>query len=176
MEPLSSSSDGFPLSPSQKAKGYPDLATRRFLRAICDRETWNRRQKPPIFGIFDADPDGINIMQIYRQGSQSLPHEHACNVPEMRWLGVRIHDVLPHLQDDGSTPKLTARDRRKAVVMLERLRMESEDKVDMQCRIELQRMLALNIKAEIQILEDRNDGLEGWLRKALRKQLSRSNH
>jgi meiotic recombination protein SPO11 len=158
-----------------QAKGYPDLLTRRFLRAICDHPTWLHRPRPVIFGLFDADPDGINIMQIYRQGSHSLPHERAVDVPEMQWLGIRTDDVLADVQDDEAVLKLTARDRRKAAAMLERLGGEAEaGGVDEQCKIELQKMLMLNIKAEIQILEDRCGGLQGWLERRIKKQLSRS--
>ncbi|KAF7507604.1 hypothetical protein GJ744_010274 [Endocarpon pusillum] len=157
-------------------KGYPDLATRRFLRTICDHETWLHRRRPCIFGLFDADPDGINIMQIYCQGSQSLPHETELNVPEMQWLGVRAADVLAEVQNDESVLKLTSRDRKKAVAMLGRLNRESEAVVDEQCKIELQRILVLNVKAEIQLLEDRPGGLEGWLNGRIRMQLRKSIH
>lgn len=156
-----------------QAKGYPDLATRRFLRAIYEHEAFNRRTSPPVFGIFDADPDGINIMQIYRQGSRSLPHERAFSIHEMQWLGVWTEDIFSGAQDDEPTLKLTPRDRRKAVAMMKTLDVQSVDRVDEQCRVELQKMLILNIKAEVQILEDRNGGLERWLRRKLKKQLSR---
>jgi meiotic recombination protein SPO11 len=158
-----------------QAKGYPDLSTRRFLRAICDHPTWLHRPRTAIFGLFDADPDGVNIMQIYRQGSHSLPHERAADVPEMQWLGIRTDDVLAEVQDDEAVLKLTARDRRKAVAMLDRLSGEAEAGVaGEQCRIELQKMLMLNVKAEIQILEDRPGGVHGWLDQKIRKQLSRT--
>lgn len=159
-----------------QAKGYPDLATRRFLRSICDQETWIHSPQPPVFGLFDADPDGVNIMQIYRHGSHSLPHEHELNVPEMQWLGMRADDVLADVQDDESVLRLIARDRRKAVSMLERLRTWSEERFDEQCRLELQKMLMLNMKAEIQIFEDRPGGLDGWLDDKIRKELSRSDN
>jgi meiotic recombination protein SPO11 len=113
-------------------------------------------------------------MQIYRQGSYSLPNERELNVPEVQWLGVRIDDILVDVQDDESVLKLTARDRRKAVAMLERSSSESTDKVDEQCRMELQQMLMLNIKAEIQILEERPWALERWLNGKMGRQLSKS--
>lgn len=113
-------------------------------------------------------------MQIYRQGSNSLPHERAVDVPEMRWLGVRTDDVLADLQDDAAVLRLTQRDRGKAISMLERADEENGCRADEQCRVELQRMLMLNIKAEIQILEDRRGGLEGWLDEKIRKQLNKS--
>jgi meiotic recombination protein SPO11 len=102
-------------------------------------------------------------MQIYRQGSHCSPNERELNVPEMQWLGVRVDDILADVQDDESVLKLTARDRRKAVAMLDWSSSETTDKVDEQCRMELQKMLMLNIKAEIQILEDRPRALERWL-------------
>jgi meiotic recombination protein SPO11 len=96
-------------------------------------------------------------------------------VPEMQWLGIRTDDVLADVQDDEAVLKLTARDRRKAVAMLERLSGEAEaGVVGEQCRIELQKMLVLNVKAEIQILEDRPGGVHGWLDRKIRKQLSRT--
>ena len=115
-------------------------------------------------------------MRIYCQGSQSLPHETELNVPEMQWLGIRAADVLAEVRDDESMLKLTSRDRKKAVAMLGRLNQESEAVVDEQCRIELQRILVLNTKAEIQLLEDRPGGLEGWLDGRIRMQLRKSIH
>ena len=115
-------------------------------------------------------------MQIYRRGSYALPHEHAFNVPQMQWLGLRTDDVVACVQDDESVLKLAARDRRKAVAMLERLSRRFEGEIDEQCSVELQRMLMLNIKAEIQILEDRRGGVETLLGGKIRKQLRRSIH
>ena len=116
----------------------------------------------------------MNIVQIYRQGSHSLPHENALNVPEMQWLGVRVDDVLEGVQVDEAVLRLTERDRRKAVAMLRRLYEKSWNSRDEEYKIELQRMLMLNVKAEIQILEDRLGGVEAWLDDKIRKQLSRS--
>jgi meiotic recombination protein SPO11 len=149
----------------EQAKGYPDLSTRRFLRAICDHKIWTTSGlPPPVFGIFDADPDGINIMQIYRQGSCSLPHERALNVPELQSLGVRMKDVLADIGDDEAVLKLTRRDRTKAVKMLERLQYDDgENEMNAQCKSELQTMLMLNLKAEMQILDDRWGGMPDWL-------------
>ena len=46
------------------AKGYPDVATRRFLCRLCDQ-----LGLPPL-ALVDADPHGIAIMAVYRFGSQ----------------------------------------------------------------------------------------------------------
>jgi meiotic recombination protein SPO11 len=113
-------------------------------------------------------------MQIYRQGSHSLPNERELNVPEMQWLGVRVDDILPDVQDDESVLKLTARDRRKAVAMLDWSSSGTIDEVDQECKIELQKMLMLNIKAEMQILEDRPWALERWLDRTMERELRKS--
>lgn len=88
----------------------------------------------------------------------------------MQWLGVRVQDVLANVRDDETVLRLSARDRSKAVAMLDRLQQQCEDAVDEQCKVELQRMLLLNVKAEIQIFEDRPAGLEGWLDRKIRSQ------
>lgn len=113
-------------------------------------------------------------MQIYRQGSHSLPNERELNVPEMQWLGVRVDDILADVQDDDSVLKLSARDKRKAVAMLDWSSSETTDKVDEQCKMELQKMLMLNIKAEIQILEDRPWAIERWLDRKMERELRKS--
>ena len=113
-------------------------------------------------------------MQIYRQGSLSLPHERAFNVPEMHWLGIRADDVLKGVGDNEAMLRLTARDRRKAVAMLERLCQQPEFGANERCKFALQQMLIFNVKAEIQILEDRSGGLQRWLDDRIRNQLSRT--
>lgn len=58
---------------------------------------------------------------------------------------------------------LTKRDRRIAIKMLERDVVDEE----MEWRRELQAMLMLNLKAEIQILSSGVGGLEAWLDRKL---------
>lgn len=103
-------------------------------------------------------------MQVYRIGSDSLPHERATALPEMHWLGLQMNDIVTGGSDQLAVMKLTQRDRKKAVAMLSRLARDgSDDLLDSKSRVELQRMLMLNCKVETQILEDRAGGLEGWL-------------
>ena len=47
-----------------KGKGFPDVATRRFIRRL-----WDDLKLPPL-ALMDADPHGISIMAVYRFGSQ----------------------------------------------------------------------------------------------------------
>jgi meiotic recombination protein SPO11 len=123
----------------------------------------------------DADPDGLSILQTYRRGSASLPHEHAVNLPEMRWLGVKIDDVLDGKKDDECVMRLSARDRGKTAGMLRRLGADSCEDVNGEVdelRAELQKMLMLNIKAEMQILGGREGGLVQWLERRLGEESS----
>jgi meiotic recombination protein SPO11 len=124
-----------------------------------------------VFGLFDCDPDGINIMQTYRLGSRKLAHEHGCTVPEMQWLGVKLDDISPSALDDHGTLELNARDRDKARAMLARQEDFLGDALQVQCFVELRRMLILNMKAESQILDFNPGGVAGWIENRLYKEL-----
>jgi len=124
--------------------------------------------------LFDWDPDGVRILKCYRYGSKALAREHNCNVPEMRWIGLKANDVISqeNLAHDSYIP-LTMRDRAVAVSMLASEEWRDQSGVVLpgmgETLVELRRMLMLNRKAEIQILDDREGGLDGWLTKSLRK-------
>lgn len=144
-----------------QAKGYPDIQSRQFLHLLA-------MQQPliPIFALVDFDPDGIGILSTYKHGSIALVHQSAslC-VPLIRWLGVRSSDIM---QDENVVQcllKLTTRDRRIAMKMLEKDLLE-DNGVESDWRRELQVMLMLNVKAEIQIIGN-GDKLERWLDRKL---------
>jgi meiotic recombination protein SPO11 len=124
-----------------------------------------------VFGLFDYDADGINIMQTYRLGSIKLAHEHGCTVPEMQWLGVKLDDVSPSALDNRGALELNARDRDKARAMLARREDFIGDALQDHCFVELRRMLILNMKAEIQILDLNPGGVAGWVENRLCKEL-----
>jgi meiotic recombination protein SPO11 len=162
-----------------QAKGYPDLASRKFLRRIADHSPFT-----PMFALVDFDPDGIAIMSTYKHGSCRLAHENVTtggtptlSLPQLRWLGVQGHQLRQSLLMERSTGdgtvdsaqgvlRLTARDRTKACRMLE-WDMCAEDGPEPECRRGLQTMLMLNIKAEMQILEELPGGLPKWLAREL---------
>jgi meiotic recombination protein SPO11 len=144
---------------SLQAKGYPDIQTRQFLHFFS-------QQHPtiPIFALVDFDPDGIGIMSTYKHGSMSLAHETNLAVPWVRWLGVRSCDFLNTENEIQGLLNLTARDRKIALKMLAKSVAE-EDRGD-EWKRELQVMLIMNVKAEIQILGN-GDALAQWLDKKL---------
>jgi meiotic recombination protein SPO11 len=100
-------------------------------------------------------------MSTYKHGSMSLAHESATlAVPSIQWLGVRSCDFSRE-EDVQGLLKLMARDRRIAVRMLEK-------GVEEEWGRELQVMLMLNVKAEIQVLGN-GERLGEWLDEKLRK-------
>jgi len=171
----------YPCSHDQ-AKGYPDVASRTFLRHVAD-------QAPHLLmhALVDLDPDGIAILSTYKYGSYRLAHEDVTpglSLPNIRWLGVKSHHIsrtpvgesyadtkaMPELQ---GLMKLTARDRTKAVRMLE-WDLCAEDGPEQGWRQELQNMLMLNTKAEMQILDELPGGLVSWLSGELEKRCEQS--
>lgn len=156
------------------AKGYPDLATRTFLQRMHDRHA-----DIPIMLLADLDPDGLNIVRCYRFGADSLADETTSHNRGIHWLGIKTH----HVQSAASTVKsqqrktsisstacrdpvslLSARDRRMARHTLARIaaRCPEADPVAEQLRSQTQTMLMMNVKAEMQWLDDAGD-LTDWL-------------
>lgn len=145
----------------KQAKGYPDLATRQFIRAIVDAPGF----AGPVFGLFDYDPYGIDILKCYRVGSKALAGESDLAVPDMRWIGVTVEDVLS--LGAGSMP-LTQADRGKAQKMLEGMLVHGVVVPQMgDCWNELQRMLMLGMEAEIQALDGDAGAMMGWLERKM---------
>ncbi|KAH4155448.1 hypothetical protein HBH43_212630 [Parastagonospora nodorum] len=157
------------------AKGYPDVASRLFLRRVADQAP-----KIPMFALVDLDPDGMAIMSTYKYGSYRLAHEDTTrketsglSLPSIQWIGVRRHHIYRTPVDEGGADasvmpelqglmKLTARDRTKAACMLE-WDLCAEGGPEEDWRHELQAMLMLNTKAEMQILDELPGGLVSWL-------------
>ncbi|KAL4894609.1 Spo11/DNA topoisomerase VI subunit A [Aspergillus ambiguus] len=146
-------------------KGYPDLNTRAFVRALSDGCA--RLDKPPQFYVLvDSDPDGMAIMSTYKYGTMAHASDNArLNVPCIRWLGLRTSDVAADTDPlgDNSLIKLTTRDRKKAVSMLSNSPVWADSGPELEWRAELQQMLMLNLKAEIETLYNREGGIERWI-------------
>ncbi|ENI08116.1 hypothetical protein COCC4DRAFT_162561 [Bipolaris maydis ATCC 48331] len=133
-----------------------------------------------MFVLVDLDPDGIAILSTYKYGSYRLMHEDvalmntsALCLPNVQWLGVKSDNMSPSLVgEDGTERKmihqlqglmrLTTRDRIKATRMLE-WDLCAEDGFERGWRRELQWMLMLNVKAEMQVLDELPGGLVSWL-------------
>ncbi|MCJ1354521.1 MAG: hypothetical protein MMC33_004510 [Icmadophila ericetorum] len=150
-----------------QAKGYPDISTRAFLHTMT-ASALSSPHPPRSFALVDYDPDGLSILSTYKHGSASLAHENAHLIcPELRWLGPKSCDLSPAHDDEVGLLELSIRDKKKAAKMLEKeiLRKEAE------WRKEIQVMLMLGFKAEIQLMCGRRGGLESWLEQRLQDQL-----
>ena len=137
-----------------------------------------------MYALVDLDPDGIAILSTYKYGSYRLAHEDvtptdttAPGLPRIRWLGLKSHHMSrtpvgeEHTDTSAITQpqglmRLTARDRTKAARMLE-WNLCSDEGPEQGWRQELQKMLMLNIKAEMQILDEALGGLVSWLSQEL---------
>ncbi|KAI5918868.1 Spo11/DNA topoisomerase VI subunit A [Camillea tinctor] len=165
-------------------KGYPDLATRQFLNLLH-----TVLPQLPFYALVDFDPDGLAIMRTYKCGSLALGHEENITLPNLSWLGPKSHDILgcpscihqgdssqiddevpltatapPRLMEVSSA--LTVGDRKKGVRLLEKLVVNidqgNSEEEEKELVHELQLMLILNIKAEIQAIDEAGDVTE-WL-------------
>ncbi|KNG88745.1 meiotic recombination protein spo11 [Aspergillus nomiae NRRL 13137] len=120
----------------------------------------------PFYGLVDSDPDGMAIMSTYKYGSMAHTNQNGrLNIPCLCWLGLRTSDVVSGApsNDDGALIRLTARDRKKIMTMLSNSPVWAAEGPELEWRAELQQMLMLNLKAEIEILYDWDGGLEGWI-------------
>jgi meiotic recombination protein SPO11 len=110
--------------------------------------------------LVDFDPDGLGILSTYKHGSQALAHENKNLVsPHLRWIGIRSSDIISTNNSTRAKDaheqgflRLSQRDRKHAMNMLEQNKFQ--DDCEAEWRRELQVMLMLNIKAEIQILNN----------------------
>lgn len=144
-----------------------------------------------MYGLVDWDPDGIAILSTYKYGSYRLAHEDVAqadgptlSLPDLRWLGIRGHNISRTPVGESGTDtsamsrlqglmKLTPRDRKKAMHMLE-WDLCADEGQEQGWRQELQNMLMLNIKAEMQILNESQGGLISWVSKELDRVMERA--
>ncbi|KAI1323673.1 Spo11/DNA topoisomerase VI subunit A [Xylariaceae sp. FL0255] len=172
------------------AKGYPDLSTRRFVHELQTSAPWL-----PMYALVDFDPHGLQIMLTYKHGSRSLRHEEHVTLPRLVWIGPksddiravagkilplasdRLHNETSRSQSDEAVHgqavdnalfnnmlELTVRDRRLILRLL--TEAVGRDPQDPSLIREMQVMLMLNTKAEIQCVDDGGD-VTTWLDAAL---------
>jgi meiotic recombination protein SPO11 len=153
-------------------KGYPDLATRTLLRLLSTPSVHNSFAHPAVYGLADFDPDGLAILSVYKHGSKALSHEsEGCIVPQLQWIGLQSQ----HLDIAGDITHaaqgllaLTCHDRQKATKMLEREVVSCSSGSTLEGR-ELQVMLMLGLKAELQLLDSIPHGMVDLLKSVIRE-------
>lgn len=112
-------------------------------------------------------------MSTCKYGSIKHLHENArLSLPGLEWLGLKVADAILASESPGANEilSLTTSDRRKILAMLRNNPVWSNDGPEPEWRAELQRMLLLNIKAEIEMLYERDGGLEAWIDRKLFRQ------
>lgn len=112
-------------------------------------------------------------MSTYKYGSLAHRHDNASlSIPSLRWLGLRVSDAITSAaaSDSDGLLTLSVRDRRKIVMMLRNNPVLANDGPEAEWRVELQRMLMLNVKAEIELMYDREGGLEMWIDRRMFRQ------
>ncbi|KAM0791460.1 hypothetical protein ACM66B_005914 [Microbotryomycetes sp. NB124-2] len=123
-------------------KGYPDVATRELLSRLS-----SEAPDLPIFGLFDADPHGIDILSTYQHGSRAMSFDNeALQVASIQWIGLQLSQLDAYGVQKNELLPLTLADRRKALSLLKRVELVEF------CKRELERMLHLQYKAEIEVL------------------------
>lgn len=98
VSPLSVFENNSSLRVVHRAKDIPNRATRRFLRDVLTVSV-SYLHRPPL-SLFDSDRDGIAMMQTYCQRSIALAHESSLIVPELKWVGFRLDDIMAGTMTD----------------------------------------------------------------------------
>lgn len=156
-----------------QGKGYPDICTRRLLHRISEVASNGNQRQPRFYALVDGDPHGLAIMSTYKYGSLAHLHENAeLSLPGLQWLGLKIADAVDEVQTpSGDSPlPLTTRDRKKIISMLRNSPIWASDGAEPEWCIELQRMLMLNAKVEIEKLYDREGDFKAWVDRKMFRQ------
>lgn len=96
-------------------KGYPDVATRSFLRLLKDKLGL------PIFALMDGDPHGLDILLTYTFGSLTMAYDaEALVTPHIHWLGVLLSDCRTFGIPAHCLLPLSTGDKQKASAILKR--------------------------------------------------------
>ncbi|EAU91152.2 Spo11 [Coprinopsis cinerea okayama7 len=126
-----------------KGKGYPDIATRHLVKSLGDALP----KHVALAALVDCDPYGIDILSVYRYGSQSMRHENdTLATRRIKWLGLRISEVMEWDLDPSLLLPLTDYDENKIRSMLKRPHLPRR------WRDELEATQARGRKAEIEVL------------------------
>lgn len=86
-------------------RGQPSRAERRFVQRL------NREHKLPVFALMDADPWGMYIYSVIKQGSISLSYsEEKLATPDTKYIGLTVKDVETYKIPKEVTIKLNKLD------------------------------------------------------------------
>lgn len=138
-------------------KGYPDINIRYLLSKM-----WSHL-RIPIYILCDADPHGLQIMLTYRFGSTTMCCSGSyLTVPTCYWIGIKPSEIT---KLGLATRTLSNKDAH----LLRRILLRPY--VDETIRLEIQYMLVIGRKAEIESLESISKGflLNNYLKKIFQR-------
>jgi len=128
-------------------RGYPDISTRELVHNLSEGVP----NSIPCLALMDADPHGLDILSVYKYGSQKLKHEgETLESPKLKWIGLRFREIDSLGLDIDALLPFTKYDHQKAVAMLKR----SNEVLPNRWRRELSAMLHIRRKAELELLAD----------------------
>ncbi|KAK2845264.1 hypothetical protein FQN49_005892 [Arthroderma sp. PD_2] len=116
---------------------------------------------------------GMAIMSTYKYGSMAQVHQNAkLNVHAIQWIGLQASEMISTVDgpNRSSLIPMSQRDRKKSEAMLKQNPSFAEDGPEPTWRRELQSLLMVNMKAEIEVLYQLDGGIEGWLDKKLSRE------
>jgi len=93
-------------------RGQPSRAERRFVQRL------NKEFKLPVFALMDADPWGMYIYSVIKQGSISLSYsEEKLATPDTKYIGLTVKDVETYKIPKEVTIKLNKLDEKRLTEM-----------------------------------------------------------
>ncbi|CAI2350324.1 unnamed protein product [Caenorhabditis sp. 36 PRJEB53466] len=123
------------------ARGYPDISTRNVVKFIAEK------RRIPVFGLFDADPHGLEIYLTYKYGAMKEKAEgRGAFVPTLQWIGLYPSDFHKFPIDPSQILSLSNQDHTKIHRLIPRSIQLGEQEVTR----ELDWMLQNRFKLELE--------------------------
>uniref|UniRef100_A0A1I7UCT1 DNA topoisomerase (ATP-hydrolyzing) n=1 Tax=Caenorhabditis tropicalis TaxID=1561998 RepID=A0A1I7UCT1_9PELO len=133
----------FPRGILVTSKGYPDISTRNVLKMLCEKK------KFPTYGLFDADPHGIEIYLTYKYGAAKETAEgRGAFVPSIQWIGLFPTDFNRFIIDPTQCLPLERTDLVKIENLIPRSILLGESRVT----VELDWMMQNSFKMELEAI------------------------
>lgn len=155
------------------AKGMPDFATRAFLCKLH-----SQYPEIPVLGLVDWNPAGLNILCVYKYGSENMIESCKYGLASLKWLGLRA-DMIRTVSGEV-LQGITKRD--AALIRSLKARLSTAEKqqnTDSTCSpvarwvSELEEMETWGVKADIEAFYDvsKEDSLNHTPKKLRRLEL-----
>ena len=125
------------------AKGYPDYATRFFIKKLI------AKLKIPAFGFADSDPYGLSFLMTYAYGSVQSSYETSkLGINNFYWLGVMPKDIQQYNVPEDSLIPMLKTDITRSEYLLKELPVKNHNFLKSQVEL----MQKMKVKCEIQAL------------------------